>query len=735
MRSHQPTRSPRNRIRRATTALRSACDWLCCAGSSARGDPQQQSEVPRSTHAAYEVVDSAPITLSRPSDGTTAINNSTGSSHGGVPDSMETAVLRQEFGEIPLASERLDRLPPTNSAPSTGHESGRRVVLNHHSTHISAAPSAFAASRKPSATISADIPYAPPKQPKFHKSTAPDPPDRLASISAVLEGPTTHGEKSGERRKPPTANLIVGTWSPRTDATSSADDTSTIETLDAPDTDRTDANGWQLFELRSSPNSQHYAPPSVRISSDRKWRAAWTTRLMSGRELYRRIDDAEGIRKGSRSATSDAVKPQTKALGREDGAAKDSTRYVTTVHVGSTEEPKHSPTADMPVSLLVNGNMADDAASSSSDSSRSYRRKGSLMPPITEQDLRSTDLGHRDPVSVAQVFGADFASQFCVPFEMSGQLASAPPFTLGTAEKFLRLRSTADEAGASGAGRENEAPTIKMRVRRAWTDERKAASLSSFEDRSALPVKAAVPSIDLPSTSGLSSESSTSHLPLGDFHDQSAGCARENSDFLQFQRSFISWIKTQTDCFGCAFILRSSENNLAICRISEDEQLFADGAGTIGLVEALGFRPSEAHTMPEQKRETHGPKVCDIRKLEPDISNDLFYLADQIHRQSMAEGHASPDRNEIEASLCGVMSTSGFVTTLIVAHQNKESRQQELDALLPLLPMIGSLTASVCNLEEQRRLANLSQMILDRTQRVSPEHAGQLSNGPDSYGS
>lgn len=47
-----------NQLVSATTALRSACDWLCCAGSSARGDQQQQSEVPRSTHAAYEVVES-----------------------------------------------------------------------------------------------------------------------------------------------------------------------------------------------------------------------------------------------------------------------------------------------------------------------------------------------------------------------------------------------------------------------------------------------------------------------------------------------------------------------------------------------------------------------------------------------------------------------------------------------------------------------------------------------------
>lgn len=41
------------------------------------------------------------------------------------------------------------------------------------------------------------------------------------------------------------------------------------------------------------------------------------------------------------------------------------------------------------------------------------KRKVSLMPLLTEEDLISSNMGHKDPVSVAQVFGEDFASKFC----------------------------------------------------------------------------------------------------------------------------------------------------------------------------------------------------------------------------------------------------------------------------------------------------------------------------------
>lgn len=43
----------------------------------------------------------------------------------------------------------------------------------------------------------------------------------------------------------------------------------------------------------------------------------------------------------------------------------------------------------------------------------SQKRKISLMPFLTKNDLISSNIGHKDPISVAQLFGEDFAFEFC----------------------------------------------------------------------------------------------------------------------------------------------------------------------------------------------------------------------------------------------------------------------------------------------------------------------------------
>ncbi|KAI6201102.1 hypothetical protein M3Y96_00805700 [Aphelenchoides besseyi] len=485
MHTFQSTRSSHSRSRRATTAFRSACDWLCCT-SSTRNDvePPQQTDPQRSIRAAYEVGNTTPITLSRPIDG--SITNNTGSrspANSGKNgrkispisrddiNSLENTGIRKEFGETPINSERLDRLSPTSSAQSSSRELGRRVVVNHRSTHVCATSSSLSEhSRKPSATTSVDIPIATTPQ-KFHKFSLTETGSQSSRISVasprsarpfdvnstLINGPTLRNEQPNTKK--PSVSLFVNSWSPRTEGTSSVDDTSTIETLDV-ENDSLNTYGWLLFDQQLSPNS-------------------------------------------------------------------------------------------------------------------------------------------------------------------------------GFVAHLLR-------------------------------------------------------------------------------------CAQENPEFLKFQRSFINWIRSQTQCFGCAFILRSSENNLAVCRISEDQQLFADGFYCCGhdhLVEALGLK-SNVTGSETDRGGTQGPKTLDIRELDQDISSDLFYLAEQIHRQLGTDKRKTPERKDIEASLCGITTSSGFVTTLIIVHQSKEKREQELKALLPHMDMIGSLTASVYNLEEQRRLSHLSQMILDRTHRV-----------------
>jgi hypothetical protein len=56
------------------------------------------------------------------------------------------------------------------------------------------------------------------------------------------------------------------------------------------------------------------------------------------------------------------------------------------------------------------------------------RRKVSLMPLVTEEDLKkNTDLGRKDPEGIAQVFGDDVASRFRYPSTPSSAI-SPPPY-------------------------------------------------------------------------------------------------------------------------------------------------------------------------------------------------------------------------------------------------------------------------------------------------------------------
>jgi hypothetical protein len=63
------------------------------------------------------------------------------------------------------------------------------------------------------------------------------------------------------------------------------------------------------------------------------------------------------------------------------------------------------------------------------------RRKVSLMPLVTEEDLKkNTDLGRKDPEGIAQVFGDDVASRFRYPSTPSSAI-SPPPYD--TKEKMI----------------------------------------------------------------------------------------------------------------------------------------------------------------------------------------------------------------------------------------------------------------------------------------------------------
>lgn len=69
------------------------------------------------------------------------------------------------------------------------------------------------------------------------------------------------------------------------------------------------------------------------------------------------------------------------------------------------------------------------------DDSILSRRKVSLMPLVTEEDLKKNqDLGRKDPEGIAQVFGDDVASRFRYPSTPSSAI-SPPPYD--TKEKMI----------------------------------------------------------------------------------------------------------------------------------------------------------------------------------------------------------------------------------------------------------------------------------------------------------
>lgn len=71
------------------------------------------------------------------------------------------------------------------------------------------------------------------------------------------------------------------------------------------------------------------------------------------------------------------------------------------------------------------------------DESLSSRRKVSFMPLVTEEDLKNSDLGQKDPEGVAQVFGDDVASRFRPPSTPT-YILSPPPYD--TKDKMIRRK-------------------------------------------------------------------------------------------------------------------------------------------------------------------------------------------------------------------------------------------------------------------------------------------------------
>ncbi|CAD5221214.1 unnamed protein product [Bursaphelenchus xylophilus] len=401
----------------------------------------------------------------------------------------------------------------------------------------------------------------------------------------------------------------------------------------------------------------------------------------------------------------------TDRISPTNPSATDS-RFVTNVFVDS------SPPCG--ATILVNGAvMTPESDDKLEVPSIAQRRKVSLMPMVTEEDLRLSGLAHRDPISVAQVFGEDFASRFCVPVCSTPTSPSPPPYD--SKEKML----IKDVKTRLPFGKRDEriprgVPALKVRVKKS----QQLNSSLSFED-----VSVALP----PSFQQSMSEGDTRFV-----RHTTSSLASENYDFQQFQIVFNDWIKGETGCRGSAFIINSSEYDCSVCHVCDSEVLEEpiSCGDSEKFTEALGFATSAAESVHDQDQtpstsKVIGPVMIDIREFNEEISEPLWKIVNIIASHSSARETGAP-----AASVCGVMTGCGFVTALLLVHQSESKRNDELKALLHHFGMIASLTSVAWNVEEQRRIAHQSEIVLSTTQSVfaSIQYLGFICGSHGSLG-
>ncbi|KAI1721142.1 hypothetical protein Ddc_07582 [Ditylenchus destructor] len=145
---------------------------------------------------------------------------------------------------------------------------------------------------------------------------------------------------------------------------------------------------------------------------------------------------------------------------QNDATSPKSTNQYNFMHDPSTvlrpEEAREStkPGGNSPSGLSPSsGGLAPPSPSSDPDGNG--HRKVSLMPLVTEEDLRSRpDLFRHDPQSVAELFGEDFASQLCVVRAASAIMmnsGSSSPLPYDPKEKMVRNLSGFGPIGPESA--------------------------------------------------------------------------------------------------------------------------------------------------------------------------------------------------------------------------------------------------------------------------------------------
>jgi hypothetical protein len=219
------------------------------------------------------------------------------------------------------------------------------------------------------------------------------------------------------------------------------------------------------------------------------------------------------------------------------------------------------------------------------------------------------------------------------------------------------------------------------------------------------------------------------------YHDMAA----LHPDILQFQLALNDWIKRQCKIRGSALLLSSQEQNSTFCQVCGDQllgmPLQCGDAEFLFTLLRDGAKQSDCNDKNnvkcniDRKHEERGfniftscilegPVIARVEQLEESVRTPLTPLLEKLNIILNDRTVNALPILEACFSIVGLRSTSGFNAGLLLAHNSEHDRLDELKLLGPHLGMLGTLMTLMHNIEEQRRLAQQSQVFLSMTQNV-----------------
>ncbi|KAM3723503.1 cGMP-dependent 3',5'-cyclic phosphodiesterase [Dirofilaria immitis] len=196
-----------------------------------------------------------------------------------------------------------------------------------------------------------------------------------------------------------------------------------------------------------------------------------------------------------------------------------------------------------------------------------------------------------------------------------------------------------------------------------------------------------------------------------------ADIAAENPDMIRFQQVLNSWIGVHTGARTAAFLLISKECNSCFCQVCGNQLLkepvycgSADVLWSLFNGNALLLNKKELSPPPYTP---HAPNIyVDIDMLSKEFREKIYAVL-----QKSGIGKSLP-RNSISGTIFLLQARSNFVAGLLLLHQNESTMESERSIIMPHLHLIAALLSIVANIEEQKRLAQQSEVFLTMTQNV-----------------